>query len=271
MKKILIACLSITAMLTSCSDDDSTSTGNNSPLVSTKQTLYENGEVEEIFVSEYSNGKMTKMNWLTPENIQTGYDIISYNSDGLLSSINTYLGTAVYSTTEYGYDNQGRMTTVHQQSEAENVDYTRTFTHNNNNTITSTSTNSWEEPKTFYLNNSGVVYKQVNGDSTYEFTLDGSTVISASYNGVVTKTYEYDEEHDPSLLNIDLGTGNFQPNNTLKLNSLSDSTYDKYKIKVIEGNAITKDVYTFNEQGLPTKRLTYYNEVLQSQMEYFYE
>lgn len=269
MKKILIACLSLAAMLTSCSDDDSTPTGNNSPLVSTKQTLYENGEVEEIFVSEYSNGKITKMNWLTPENVQTGYNIISYNSDGLLSSINTYMGTAVYSTTEYTYDNQGRMTTVHQLSEPEGVDYTRTFTHNNDNTITSTSTNSWEEPKTFYLNSNNVAYKEVSENYTYELTFDGNTVVSTSYNGVTTTTYEYDEEHDPSLLNIDPGTGNFKPNNSLRLNRLSGSS-DKYKIKAIEDNVVTKYIYTFNEQGLPTKSMTYYNDVLISQMEYFY-
>jgi hypothetical protein len=163
------------------------------------------------------------------------------------------------------------MTTMHQQSEAEGVDYTRTFTHNNDNTITSTSTNSWEEPKTFYLNSNNVAYKEVSGDSTYELTFDGNIVVSASYNGVITTTYEYDEEHDPSLLNIDLGTGNFKPNNSLRLNSLSGSTGSKYTIKAIEDNAVTKHIYTFNEQGLPTKSMTYYNDELISQMEYFYE
>lgn len=271
MKKILIACLSFTAMLTSCSDDDSAPAGTNSPLVSTKQTLYENGEVEEIFVSEYSNGKITKMKWLTPDNVQTGYDIIAYNNEGLLSSTNTYIGTTIYSTTEYTYDNQGRMTTMHQQSEAEGVDYIRTFTHNNDNTITSTSTNSWSQPKTFYVNSSGFAYKEVSGSSIYELTFNGNTVVSASYNGVTTTIYEYDTEHDPSLLNINPGTGNFKPNNTLRLNSLSGTTGNQYRIKAISGDDIEKSVYTFNEQGLPVKRMDYQNDVLQSEMDFFYE
>lgn len=271
MKKILIACLSLTALLTSCSDDDSTpTTGNNSPLVSSKQTLYENGEIAETIVTEYSNGKLTKSEYFTPDNDQIGYEIISYNSNGLLTAVNSYFGGAIYATNEYSYDNQGRMVYVHHLSETEGSDYTRTFTHNNDNTITSTSTNSWEQSKTFYLNSNGIAYKEVTGSNINEFTFNGGTVVSASYNGYVT-TYEYDNEHDPSLININMGTGNFKPNNTLRLNGLSTNNGNKYLMKIINGTDIFEYVYTFNEQGLPTKYMAYSNDELQSQMEYFYE
>lgn len=269
MKKILIACLSLVTMLTSCSDDDSSSTGSSSPLVSSKQTLYENGQIAETIVTEYSNGKITKSEYFTPDNEQIGYEIISYDSNGLLTAVNSYFGGVIYATNEYSYDNQGRMISMHHQSEMEGSDYTRTFTHNTDNTITSTSTNSWEQPKTFYINSNGIAYKEVIGSSINEFTLDGATVVSASYNGYVT-TYEYDQEHDPSLIDINMGTGNFKPNNTLRLNGLSTNNGDKYMTKIINGADIFKYVYTFNELGLPTKYMAYSNEVLQSQMEYFY-
>jgi YD repeat-containing protein len=273
MKKIVFACLSLAVLFMSCSDDDSSPTGNNSPLVSTTQKIYENGELDEIITSEYDNGKITKLDFFTADNVLTGYEEIFYNNDGLLTSVNSYFGTALYSSIEYNYDNQGRMTSSHQQSEAQGVDYTRTFTHNSDNTITSTSTNSWEQSKTFYLNSSGIIYKEVSGTSIYELTLNGDTPISLSYNGALT-TFEHDAEHDPSLINMNLGPGNFKPNIVLRANRLSNailSISDKYITKETYDFSVNKYVYTFNEQGLPVKSMDYYNDILVSQMEYFYE
>ena len=149
MKKIVMAFLGLAIVLSSCSDDDTSGANNTSPLVSTLQTIYDGDAVEGLFKSEYNNGNITKIKWLSPNNVQTGYDELSYNNNGLLTSINSYYGTALYSSSDYTYDNQGRMTASHYTSLAEEIDYTTTFTHNNDNTITSFSDNGWNPAKTY--------------------------------------------------------------------------------------------------------------------------
>lgn len=271
MKKIVLTCLGLVALFTSCSDDDTSGTGN-SPLVATTQTMYENGEVAELFKSEYDNGKITKIKWLSPNNVQEGYNELSYDN-GLLTAISSYYGTTLYSAIDYSYDNQGRMTGAHYTSQSEGMDYTTTFTHNNDNTITTFSDNGWDPAKTYFLNSEGYVYKEVREGYTYELAYDGATPVSATYNNQYTTTFEYDPVHDRSLINMNMGEGNFKPNAVLRLNSLTDnngSTNNKYLLKTINEGNVVQYVYTFNEEGLPIKMMEYHDDELTNEIEYFY-
>jgi hypothetical protein len=273
MKKIVMACLGLFAVLTSCSDDDTSGANNSSPLVSTTQKIYNNGVLEEMFITEYDNGKVKKQKWLTPDNVQTGYSDLTYNN-GLLASITNYTGTTLYDSTTYTYDSQQRMTGRNYSSPVEDIEYETVYTHNSNNTITAASTGYLTGTKTFYLNNDGNVYKEEIGEINYQIIYNGTTATTFINTGGNTMTYEYDNVHNPALININLGAGNFKANNILRSNRLADTvktTADKYVIKETTAGYIWDYEYTFNDQGLPVKVMNHYNDQLMSEIEYSYE
>lgn len=273
MKKMLLGCLGAALLLVSCSDDDTSGTTiTNPPLVTTTQKIFRDGVLAEIYNSEYSNGRITKMKWLTPDNVQTGYTELAYTGNGLLASTTNYNGTIIYSKSIYDYDSQQRMTKIDFVSDAEGITYETNFTHNSNNTITAVRTGFFESSKTFYLNSDGNVYKETGGQ-TIEITYNGTTATTLSINGVATIDYEYDTEHNPALINMNMGAGSFKANNILREYGIYDSVAtasDKYITKEITSGYTWRHVYTFNSSGLPTKKQSYYNDVLRSEMEYFY-
>jgi len=275
MEKLLLSCLAVfVLLLTSCSDNDSSDTNNNNfPLVSTRQKMYEDGEVTKIYVGEYSNGSLIKHNWFTPQNVQTGYTELNYDNNGILKSIIDYSGGTVSFKSTYNYDNQHRMTGILAEFFEYNTTITTVYTYNNDNTITAViSEPQYTQTRTFYLNNDGFVFKQVSDNSTFELTYNGSTPINATSNGNTT-TFEYDESHDFSLININLGPGDFKPNVVLRAGNLRDVTQtigNKYMIAENSDGQVYTYNYTFNEQGLPIKRMDYLNNDLKSEMEFFY-
>jgi len=273
MKKLLLSCLGAVFLLASCSDDDTSgTTASSSPLVSTTQQIFENGEVVETYTSQYSNGKLTKLQWMSPDNDHSGHTDLVYTSNGLLASTTNYNGTVVYSKSTYEYDSQQRMTKDIYISDVEDIAYNTNFTHNANNTITAVRTGFFESSKTFYMNSDGNVYKE-EGGQTIEITYNGTTAATLSINGVPRTNYEYDAEHNPALININIGAGSFKANNVLRAYGIYDSVEaaaNKYIIKEITAGYIWRYVYTFNSSGLPTKKKSYYNDELRSEMLYNY-
>lgn len=269
MKKLLLGALMLASILTSCSDDSDNNVGNG--LVQMKQTTYdETGAIEEKFTINYQGGKPTTADSFTPNGVLTSHTIFSYEA-GLLHGTMTYSSSnTLLTSTEYTYDGQGRISAIDTQ---EGTYHAHTgYTFNGDNTITAT-TNSGAT-RTFYLNSSGLVYKQTNGNSFYEITYSGSNPASATNSFGGTTTFTYDEQHDFALLGMQSPFGNYQPNEVLAAQYLQDAnTYaaTKYLIAETSPSYSTTHVYTFDEQGRPATRKDYGNGVLQSEVEYVYE
>jgi hypothetical protein len=273
MKKIAAAFAAL-LMLAACSDDDNTAPGNNSPLVKTEQISYSDEGEEYLNIFEYSSGKPVKYSFYTPDDALSQYAEYDY-SNGLLASVTGFSGSneQTYSL-EYSYDSSDRLVAIVYETESGEFDYTVTYTHNADNTIDYQRTGSNPEMKTFFLNSAGYIYKEMSDDGTYELTFSGPNPIYGTSNGVSVTTFEYDQVHDPSLLQLEGGFGNFIANGVLRSQHLSDgrfSTADKYVLKSINPGWSTENVYTFNEAGLPLKLKKYSNDVLVSETDYFYE
>lgn len=261
-------------MLASCSDDDSTASGNNSPLVKTEQISYSDEGEEYLNVFEYSSGRPVKYSFYTPDNVLSQYAEYDY-SNGLLASVTGFSGNGeeTYSL-DYTYDSSDRLVEIVFATESGEFDYTVTYTHNADNTIDYERTGSNPAMKTFFLNSAGYVYKEMGDDGTYELTFLGPNPILATSNGVSVTAFEYDEVHDPSLLQMEGGFGDFIANGVLRSQHLADgkfSTADRYVLKSINPDWNTENVYTFNEEGLPVKLKKYSNDMLVSETDYFYE
>ncbi len=264
----------------SCSDDDSAGTNNNnSPLVSTLQKTYENGQIEEIFTSEYSNGRIVIQKWFTPENIQIGYTEFNYSS-GLLSDIKSYMNNELLIDTEYTYDSQNRLINIQNTSYEQGTSaYNTAFTYNPDNSISSVLTGASTLPDitTFYMNSDGLIYKEIDSnDNIKEVTYDDTTPLNLIINGTISSTFEYDTVNNFGLLNLDDGMGNFKANKVLRTRSLAQAASslfisNKYLIaNNYSGGGTETNIYTFNEQGLPIKSMEYFDDELKSEMEYFY-
>lgn len=281
MKKILFSCLTASLLFMSCSDDDSAGTNNNnSPLVSTLQKTYENGQIEEIFTSEYSNGRIVILKWFTSENVQIGYTEFNYSS-GLLSDMKSYMNNELLIDTEYTYDSQNRLINIQNTSNEQGTSvYNTAFTYNSDNSIVSVSTgaSSLPDTTTFYMNSDGLIYKEIDSNNNIkEVTYDGTnTPLSLIINGTISTTFEYDTVNNFGLLNLDDGMGNFKANKVLRTRSLAQAASslfisNKYLISNnYSGGGTETNIYTFNEQGLPIKSMEYFDDELKSEMEYFY-
>lgn len=267
MKKIFISLLLIT--LFGCSDDDNSSAG--SGLAQTKQTLFDGNSIEEIVITNFRGGKINDMAFYTPENILEFTTGFQYNSSGQVSKITASnpSGQAAYST-DYIYDNQQRLKTIQHNSGA--YSYVVNYTFNNDNTISAVHSTNPTENKTFYLNQAGLIYKETTSSGYYELTFDGVNPVSGT-SGFGTKTFTYDNEHNPALLPYQMIQDAYKPNEVLRARYLYDaetSTANKY-VTSETGNSETREyVRTFNAQGYPTLLKSYSNNVLYSQTEYIY-
>lgn len=267
MKKILVSLLLVS--LFSCSDDDNSSAGNG--LRQTKQTLYDNGAIDEVVITNFRGGRINDMAFYTPGNVLEFTTGFQYNSSGQVSKITASnpSGQAAYST-DYIYDNQQRLKTIQHNSGA--YSYVVNYTFNNDNTISAVHSTNPGENKTFYVNQAGLVYKEVTSSGYYELTFDGVNPVSGT-SGFGVKTFTYDNEHNPALLPYQTIQDTYKPNEVLRARYLYDaetSTANKY-LKSETGNGETREyVRTFNAQGYPTLLKSYSNNVLYSQTEYIY-
>jgi hypothetical protein len=273
MKKLLLPCLAATLLFVSCSDDDNTpGTDPNAVYLKTmKQHM-----ADEDIVFNYTNGRLTSANFTTAGQ-PTAHTTVVYGEHGLIINITTYdTNNTILSTRSCTYDNQERINHTESHEYTQGVDYSSStdFIFNTDNTITSTTNSSWGSTvKTFYLNSSTVIYKEVSGDSVYELTLDGENPVAAT-SAWGTTTFEYDTTHNMLLLGIQSQTGNYKPNAVLLTNSLEDNDtaiITKYLIKETSGDDVREFQYTFDTAGRPVKRMDYNNGILYNEMEYLYE
>ena len=269
MKKLLLGALMLASIFTSCSDDSDNNVG--SGLVQMKQTTYdESGAIEEKFTLNYQGGKPATADSFTPNGILTSHTLFAYEA-GVLRGTMTYSpSNTLLSSTEYTYDNMGRIMSVTAQED----DYLMqtAYAFNSDNTITATMNGA--AIRTFYLNSAGLIYKEVSTTSSYELTYNGTNPVSATHSFGGTTTFTYDEQHDFALLGTQPLYGSYQPNEVLAARYLQDAnTYaaTKYLIAETSPSYSSTYVYTFDGQGRPATRKDFGNGVLQSEVEYVYE
>lgn len=269
MKKLLLSLVAV-VLLTSCSNDDTANNIASSSRYTVTQKSYDSGSIENINVFEYTNGKPTMGTFYTPNHIPLSNAIMNY-TDGVITSSIIYTGNNIeIGRTNFTYDAQGRITKKVTQ-EGSYVSTTN-YTYNSNNTITSVTTGSNTSTKTFYLNSTGIIYKQEEGSNVYELIFNGTNPISAIYNGS-TKTFTYDDNHDTSLIRSNT-FGSYLPNAVLAGNYLQDAETvlaTKYVLTETSSGEVIRNVYVFNAEGKPTNIKRYSNDVLVSDSDYSYE
>jgi len=284
MKKHLFLFLLTAFSFFSCSDDDAgptQDTNNESSLIKIIRQTYIDNTVSLRYESEYSEGRIVASAMYAPNMIPMLSHIeYTYNENGTLASNISYYGmdtTLLLSSANYTYDNQGRISGIaifadNGEAQHNNISYT----YNPDSTVTVQSTNPFDAPgSVYFINSNGLVYKQVGefGD-TSELIYEGTNPVSMLLNESPV-TFDYDTVHDPSLLGLDAGAGDYMPNIALRAMSLAGvaKTYaaDKYLIRENHGETVLEYIYTFNDEGLPIKRLDYRNDVLESESDYIYE
>jgi hypothetical protein len=271
MKKILLFSLAFFTLV-SCSDDDADTGDNQVHLSQITQHINSLGQPAGRVVTNLDNGRPYETDYFYDGgSVPQHHTVYNYNG-GLLTSTVTYseAGTEA-ARTDYTYDNQ-RITKV--LVKEGNFTSETSYTFNSNNTITATTVSGGgTSVKTFHLNNSGIIYKEV-GNFTYELTFNGLNPVSAqNSNGNVT-TFTYDEEHNPALMNTVNIYGSYKPNAVLRARYLMDvatNTATKFLIQEKTGSDIRKHDYTFNGDGRPVYRKDIYNNEIVSETEYTYE
>lgn len=282
MKKLLLSSIIILFLSSCASDSDPIAPSNTEKsLVKVIQMNYYQGSLEERIVFIYENNKPKIDSFYNADRDLTGYSKWSYNSNNLLSSIKGHLpnGTVNYESSLI-YDNDNRI--IQEDTNEDNGTYISVikFTHNNDNTISSVTTaGNFNSSKTFHINNDGLVYKETNADNTItvsEVVYNGNNPVSKiAYNN--TLTYTYDEVNMPKGIFLTLYKNLFgenKANPVLWGNNLDDyvgSSADKFLIKEESNSYMNENKYTFDTDGYPIRKETYYNNELGSELEYIYQ
>lgn len=293
MKKLFLLSLTV-LFLHSCSGgDDSTpisdDTGPGIPetgiLVKTILTNHSDDYPEKTSETEYESGRRIKTTNYTEDGELESYILFNYTPEGWEQSIITYnTDDTERNNLTFFYDDQGRIYKVVQDGEFD-VEVNNTF--NDNNSITCTFSVGLSLTKTFFLDEDGYPYKELTDDGGFiDYTLDGFHMpVSADEVTVIgetttsgSRTFQYDTSHNPQLLGLANIHGDFKPNYTLKWQYIPEEnmiTANKYLKKKVRawGNATTTNeyIYTFNNDGLPTKMERFHNDEFYQTTEYFYE
>lgn len=270
MKKLLFITL-ISSFFFSCSKDEEST-----DLKQIKIITYGGSPDEAIKFCDYEDGKLVKVSKYNANNFFTGSITYTYYSNGLLNQINNRKAdnTGIEGRV-YIYDNSGRL--MHQKYEGTTLQsyYNINYTYNPDNTITAVRSGHNSGTKTYYLNSSQLIYKEVSDNTQLEMTFEGINPVSMS-NGFSTTTFEYDNSNNPALLNNKNKDEAYTANAVLRADDLTEAANyaTKYLIKKSNGssqiNSNNTYVYTFNGNGLPATRVDYYNGELVSEVYYIY-
>lgn len=271
MKNLFLTAFLAALLFTSCSSDDDSDSG--TVLYQTVETTF----TRDTLITSYEGGFKTR--------IDKRWDIFrsfTYNNSGQLIS-ETELP---YVDLNYNYDSEGRLIHIETITGSD-----RDFMYDNEaNTVREDGS---EYESTYFFNNEGKIYRQTMFHSyvneyLIDYTIYYSEGLPASiektitnYNSAgaptstatLTTTFEYDNEHDPSLLGINQDV--FDTNRALIENSvypkyLESFIAKKYITQVNEAGVITKYLYTFNSKGLPTEVKTELDGTIIRTTKFFY-
>jgi len=268
MKKLLCTGLAL-FLLVSCQDDDSTTnpTTTKGANYTTTETAYNKGEVVSINEYTFKGGRPDGTKSYSPtNNVLYSYSKYSYDNDNKLTGLKSYNAeNVVQADVKYFYDNQDRLVKMIIKYLTYTSQYT--FKYNSDNTITGeqTSSDGYGFKKTWYINNEGLIYKEVDISGpgySYEITFDGRNAISGKSDTGAINTFEYDNEHDLSLIGNAPEFGDYLPNQVLQkyyLDTAETNVATKYLTrKLFNGKVREQHNWEFDSYGRPTKHAFIY-------------
>ncbi|WP_417353051.1 hypothetical protein [Flavobacterium alkalisoli] len=305
--KLRLLALSFFIVLLSCSSDDGSEPVNENPnpeqptepvdkVMTQVEIIYHDDFHFKRSVAQYEDGKpVSSVTYDDNDNIMvTG--TYTYNSSGYLTSIEALKADGtIDNTTQYQYDEQGRLTGYIQDGEeAYGALQTKYYTYNDDNTITCTRTsNTFVYVTTFFLNENGKIYsikEEADNDDNEredaEFNNQGY-IVTVSRLGdygvyhITNYNYNYNQEVKGGYLGKNNLYGGFN-NNILRAESFNMDflVLTSYPASYIQENGPDNYydyeyhynyIYEFDEYGYPTKVKKYSNGVYNTETIITYE
>ncbi|MUV03075.1 hypothetical protein GN157_05070 [Flavobacterium rakeshii] len=306
--KLRLLALSFFIVLMSCSSDDSTDPENENPnpeqptepvdkVMTQIEIIYHDDFSYKRSVTQYEDGKpVSSVNYDDNDNIMvTG--TYTYNSSGYLTSIDALKADGtIDNTTEYQYDEQGRlMGYIQDGEEAYGALQTKYYTYNDDNTITCTRTfDTFVYVTTFFVNENGKIYSikdETDNDNNErydaQYNSQGDNIITVStisdygVTSIVNYNYNYNQEVKGSYLGRNKLYGGFN-NNILRAESFNMDylVLTSYPVSYINENGPDNYydyeyhynyIYEFDEYGYPVKVKKYYDGVYNTEIIITYE
>lgn len=243
------------------------------------QQTYNQGVLAERISFIYENNKAKIDSFYNSNNQLIYYSKWLYNNDGLLSGIKGYLpsGELNYEST-ISYDGSSRIIQKNRLEENGAYETVSNYVYNSDNTISAiTNSNGNESSKVYYINNSGIIYKEMNGSYITEVIYDSDNNPLQQTNSFNSISYTYNETIPKKTMILDFWKNIFgnAPNNALLFgNSLSDqanSYGNKFLIKEESESDINTIEYEFDEDEYPIKATHFSNNEITATYEYTYE
>ena len=279
--KLFLGILIGLMIFSSCSsDDDSITQKNNKSLLKMKITTFkDNGEIESFATRVYEKNKPKTDSFYNKNNELTNYFNWTYDN-GKFSSLKGFSSdnNLTYETS-IKYDDTQRIinrTTINNN----NISIIN-YTYNSDNTITSINEfNNINSTTTFFINNSGLIYKEVGVNGLKEVVYDSdNNVVSITENSIITNL-TYDDINLPPEnfpLNENFMFGSHKNNYILYQNSLGSalineaSTNPKFLITIEKDSDISITDWILNDENFPVNRKYYSQNRLLINYDYVYE
>ncbi len=279
-KKILYVEIIISILLLSCSNNDTNvRTQNKTKVISEiRITSFIQGETNTYLTRVYENNRPKADSIFDSSNTLIVYTDWIYKDDKLVFQQNTYPNKMLPDELSISYDDFGRINqTIQNQN---NSIRTTHFSYNNDNTITSThEINGVISSKTFHLNETGVIYKETDGDETYSAVYDNDNNIVSLSTPSGVSVFSYDNINRPPMnfpVYEHFTFGAYKNNTIIYNNSLqlstnnSSSTLVKYPLSIEHASDTTIIEWVLDSENYPIKRNVFTHNQLTSESEYIY-
>ncbi|SEB85591.1 hypothetical protein SAMN04489761_1968 [Tenacibaculum sp. MAR_2009_124] len=243
-------------------------------LIRTEQKIFENDELSERIVTEFSSNKPIKSSFYDEDNVLTYIHEWNYSNGDLLLSEKGYLPNGVVDYEKnINYDNANRVRET-KRTRDNNITST-SFIYNNDNTVVSeTNVNGNISTKVFEIGSRGVINKEIVNNNVRvsveyddDFNVISLTSFLTTYNYLYQESgafpFSYTSVYGDNLLNA-----------VLISNSLADSAGilgNKLISKIASHSSEIEYLYTLNEFNLPITRQYYSNGELFGELYFTYE
>ena len=284
--KNIIPLIVLTALL-SCSSDESNTSHNSNQNVLSKMisTTYIIGESETILTKTYENNRPKSDSAYITSNDISVHTAYIYSSGRLVTR--NFFQPIDQLVEEFNivYDELNRITQTSHLSN--NTNQTTVFTYTNAIITSERNTNGSLSTKLFYLNNDGIIYKEVNDTGTSELAYDNNYNVMSISEPLSTTTYTYDTINIPpenfqQFESFMFGT--YKNNTILHDNNIGKAIFSdislalKYPLSSIKHDTASDNIETYlfewflNDDNYPIRRNTYNNNgQLIVKFDYFYE
>ncbi len=276
LMKQLLSILLITFSIFGCSSDDS-NISTDKQLKKITSFSIKDGKEQKTAEHFFENGKEVSGKLLL-ENQKTLEYSNTYNNLGLLIESKSKGGNILTddetSTTEYSYDKKNRLIKITSSSFSSKKN-TRDFSYNSDNTITGTT--FLGNNITYFLNNSGLIFKEITSFTNENDSISSIIETLATYkNDLITKintttgnelfenkeySFEYDETIKPKN-GVNIQTNQFgSKNNNILATDIFLSSFSgnckEFRTKTIFPNFENTTTYSFDENEYLIKSETF--------------